>query len=73
MNAFPTSETVLRRGNTQKCGIMFCLYGPRAVKFTAIWENENNRIFFYGPNGKRYLQIELSEADFNEEETILSN
>ena len=38
MNAFPTSETLLKRGKLQPCGLMFCLHGPRAVKFSAIWE-----------------------------------
>ena len=59
MNAFPTSETRLLRGNGDSCGLMFCLHGPRAVKFTAIWEKDRNRILFYGPNGKRYSQVVL--------------
>jgi hypothetical protein len=71
MNAFPTSETVLKRGKLQPCGIMFCLHGPRAVKFTAIWEKESNRILFYGPTGKRYQQIELKTSDFSIDELTL--
>ncbi len=67
MNAFPTSETVLKRGRkhegAQSCGIMFCLHGPRAVKFSAIWEKQNNRILFYGPSGRRYLQVELQGTE----------
>jgi hypothetical protein len=63
VNAFPTSETVLKRGAARSCGIMFCLHGPRAVKFSAIWEKEKNRVLFYGPTGKRYLQVELKNAD----------
>ena len=63
LNAFPTSETVLRRNNDDCCGILFCLYGPRMVKFSAIWEKEKNRILFYGPTGKRYLQVELRNAE----------
>lgn len=58
-DAFPTSETLLKRGERDACGVMFCLHGPRAVKMTAIWEKEKNRILFYGPNGKRYHEIEL--------------
>ena len=61
MNAFPTTETLLRRGQGDSCGIMFCLHGPRAVKFTAIWEKDRNRVLFYGPSGKRYAQAELGE------------
>ncbi|MGL6196194.1 MAG: hypothetical protein ACRC2T_15365, partial [Thermoguttaceae bacterium] len=52
MNSFPTSETVLKRGKGDSCGVMFCLHGPRAVKFSAIWEKEQNRVLFYGPTGK---------------------
>ena len=33
------------------------------VKFSAIWEKENNRVLFYGPTGKRYMQVDLNDAD----------
>ena len=66
MNAFPTTETVLKRGSAGSCGMMFCLHGPRAVKFSAIWEKANNRVLFYGPNGKRYLQIALADIEIPE-------
>ena len=65
MNAFPTTETLLKRNDNDACGMMFCLHGPRAVKFSAIWEKDHNRVFFYGPSGKRYLQIELAKADIS--------
>jgi hypothetical protein len=68
MDAFPTSETVLKRGKFQFCGVMFCLHGPRAVKFSAIWERESNRVLFYGPTGKRYLQVELKDANLSIDE-----
>lgn len=71
MNAFPTSETVLKRGKERFCGMMFCLHGPRAVKFSAIWEKANNRILFYGPDGKRYMQVELKDIDINETECLV--
>ncbi len=66
MNAFPTTETLLKRGQKQdspSCGIMFCLHGPRAVKMTAIWERQKNRVLFYGPSGRRYLQVNLQGVD----------
>ncbi|MDR3111315.1 MAG: hypothetical protein LBU65_16725 [Planctomycetaceae bacterium] len=63
INSFPTSESVLRRGQGAVCGIMFCLHGPRAAKFTAIWERDNNRILFYGPNGKRYGETSIPETE----------
>lgn len=65
MNAFPTSETILKRGKADSCGMMFCLHGPRAVKISAIWEKANNRVLFYGPNGKRYYQVELGKTDIS--------
>jgi hypothetical protein len=52
-NAFPLTETVLKRSGAV-CGVMFCLHGPRAVKFTAVWEKDTDRILFYGADGKRY-------------------
>ncbi|MGI5831804.1 MAG: hypothetical protein ACOX6D_04635 [Thermoguttaceae bacterium] len=58
-DAFPTTENVLRNADGVSCGMMFCLHGPRKVKFSAIWEKESNRILFYGPAGKRYQQIDL--------------
>jgi hypothetical protein len=58
-DAFPTSESVLRRGSSESCGMMFCLHGPRAVKYSAIWERDKGRVLFYGPSGKRYQQVEL--------------
>jgi len=58
INAFPISERLLvRRG--KPCGIYFCLHGPRAVKFSAIWEIEQNRILFYDAAGERYHRTQL--------------
>lgn len=60
-DAFEMTERVLRRAGTP-CGIFFCLHGPRAVKFTAIWETDRNCIWFYGPTGERFLKTQLLEA-----------
>ena len=73
VNAFPTTEMVLKRKNDSSCGVMFCLHGPRAVKFSAIWERDNNRILFYGPTGKRYMQVDLQELTHSEIEIALDN
>ena len=48
--AFSMTEQVLIRAG-KPCGIFFCLNGPRAVRFTAIWETDRNQILFYGPRG----------------------
>jgi hypothetical protein len=57
-NAFRMTERVLRRRD-RPCGIYFCLNGPRAVQFTAIWEAERNQVLFYGSAGERILKTQL--------------
>ncbi len=61
LDAFELTERVLRRGG-RPCGMYFCLHGPRAVKFTAIWETDRNRILFYGSTGERILKTQLLVA-----------
>jgi hypothetical protein len=61
IGAFRMTEKVLVRGK-KPCGIFFCLHGPRQVKFTAIWETDQNRILFYGCAGERIQKIQLMEA-----------
>ncbi len=61
IDAFQLTERVLRRQN-RPCGVMFCLHGPRSVKFTAIWETESNRVLFYGSTGERFQKTHLVEA-----------
>lgn len=59
--AFLLTERVLVRGD-RPCGIYFCLHGPRATKFTAIWETDRNQILFYGSRGERFLKTQLHET-----------
>lgn len=59
--AFHMSERILLRGG-KPCGIYYCLHGPRAVKFTAIWETEGNQILFYGSSGKRFHKMQIMES-----------
>jgi hypothetical protein len=61
VGAFPLTERVLLRAG-KPCGIYFCLLGPRAVRLSAIWENERNTILFYGATGERFSKIQLIEA-----------
>lgn len=61
IGAFTMTERVLVRGG-KPCGIFFCLHGPRAVKFCAIWETDRNQVLFYGANGERFLKTQLLEA-----------
>ncbi len=61
IGAFRMTERVLKRGGNP-CGIFFCLHGPRAVKFSAIWETDRNQVLFYDSNGERFQKTQLSEA-----------
>lgn len=56
--AFRLSERLLSRGG-KPCGMYFCLHGPRATKFTAIWETDRNQVLFYGSRGERCLKVQL--------------
>jgi hypothetical protein len=58
---YTMTERVLLRGK-KPCGIYFCLYGPRATKFTAIWETDRNQVLFYGSRGERFLKTQLLES-----------
>lgn len=61
IGAFQMTERLLRRGG-RPCGIYFCLHGPRAVKFTAIWETERNQVLFYSSTGERFRKTQLLHA-----------
>jgi hypothetical protein len=61
IDAFPLTERILVRAD-RPCGIYFCLHGPRAVKFSAIWETQHNTVLFYGSTGERFHKIQLVEA-----------
>jgi hypothetical protein len=55
-----TEKLLIRAG--KPCGIFFCLNGPRAVRFSAIWETDKNQVLFYGPQGERFQKTQLLEA-----------
>jgi hypothetical protein len=38
------------------------LHGPRATRFSAIWETDRNQILFYGCAGERFQKTQLLEA-----------
>jgi hypothetical protein len=61
VGAFPLTERILIRAD-RPCGIYFCLHGPRAVRFSAIWETQRNTVLFYGSTGQRFHKIQLVEA-----------
>lgn len=61
IHAFSMTHQVLFRAG-RPCGVYFCLHGPRAVKFTAIWELERNTVLFYDSNGERFRKDCLAES-----------
>ena len=61
-DAFPMSFAPLTRRNGELRGMIFCVHGPRAVEFDALWEKDENRVFFYGPTGERYRETKLVGA-----------
>jgi hypothetical protein len=63
--AFSITERVLLRGG-KPCGVYFCLHGPRATKFTAIWDADRNQVLFYGSRGERFLKTQLLESPLRE-------
>ncbi|MEM9646470.1 MAG: hypothetical protein AAF989_15875 [Planctomycetota bacterium] len=55
---FPlTMRDVIRSG--RKCGIYFCLHGPRSVKLTAICDFQSKSVMYYGVDGIRVEKMEL--------------
>jgi hypothetical protein len=46
-----TERWLIQKG--ERCGIFFCLHGPRSVKLTAVWESKSNTVLFYGSTGER--------------------
>jgi hypothetical protein len=58
---FQVTEKILIRCG-EKCGILFCLHGPRSVRLTAIWETVTNTVIFYGSTGEK---IHRTEVDYD--------
>lgn len=59
--AFRMTEQILLR-NGKPCGLYFCLHGPRAVRFSAIWETQDNTVLFYDSSGERFQKTRLVAA-----------
>ncbi len=60
-DAFRVTEKILVRSG-EPCGMFFCLYGPREVRYSAIWETDRNSILFYGATGERFAKTQLVTA-----------
>ncbi len=57
----PFFQTPLSRGG-KLTGVMYHLEGPRALKPSAIWVSEENRILFYDSTGNRFGEVRLTES-----------
>lgn len=55
-----TERILMRAGRA--CGVLFSLYGPRAVMLTAVWETDQNQLFFYNSCGERFLKRQITSA-----------
>jgi hypothetical protein len=51
-DAFHMSERLLTRKG-QPCGFYFCIYGPRSVRLTAVWDLHSGSVVFYDSLGRR--------------------
>lgn len=47
------TESVLQRGGAP-CGVLFCVFGPRQVRLTAVWEFDQDVIRYYDSAGARF-------------------
>ena len=61
-DAYVMTELVLTRSGTP-CGRYYCLHGPRATKYSAIWVSDRNTVLFYDSTGERFLTAEIEELD----------
>ncbi|MEM9826131.1 MAG: hypothetical protein AAF958_06055 [Planctomycetota bacterium] len=58
---FPmTARQVLRGG--RNVGMYFCIHGPRSVKLTAIYDQPNSQIIYYGSDGMRRESVAVGNA-----------
>lgn len=57
--AFQFDERVLVR-HGQPCGLHFTLSGPRAVRYSAIWDVARHTILFYDCNGERFCRCDFA-------------
>jgi hypothetical protein len=61
-DAYVMTEVVLTRSGTP-CGRYFCLHGPRATKYSAIWVSDRNTVLFYDSTGERFLKAEVEDVN----------
>ncbi|HEV3146835.1 MAG TPA: hypothetical protein VGZ47_23310 [Gemmataceae bacterium] len=57
----PLFEAPLKQDG-RMCGLYFEIEGPRMLRTSAIWTEEENRLLFYDSTGFRFAEMRLSEA-----------
>lgn len=57
----PMSVAPVNRAG-EPCGAFFCVYGPRHVRLTAIWDCKTNKVLVYGPSGERIRESQFSDS-----------
>ena len=51
-DAFPMAERIVKKKGSP-VGLYFCMYGPRSVRLTAVWDMLKDEIYFYDSLGRR--------------------
>ncbi len=59
--ATPFFAAPIERGG-RTCGYLFHIEGPRLMKNSALWTEDEQRILFYDSTGTRFHEIRLSDA-----------
>lgn len=57
----PFFAAPIQRGG-RTCGYLFHIEGPRLMKNSALWTEDDQRILFYDSTGTRFHEIRLSDA-----------
>ena len=57
----PFFAAEMKRGS-RVCGYLFHIEGPRLLKNSAVWTEEEHRIIFYDSTGTRYYEVRLSDS-----------
>ena len=61
LDTTPFFAAEIRRGG-EIHGYLFHIEGPRMLKNSALWTEEDQRILFYDSIGTRYHEVKLSDA-----------
>jgi hypothetical protein len=57
----PLFEAPLKKDG-RLCGLYFEIHGPRLLRSSAVWTDEESRLLFYDSTGDRFADVRLSES-----------